>query len=198
MSDRDSSPTQRQTSLRHLGHAMRELQDAYTATSAPADVIESVARALDSATGELSPYRCTLGAEGDYQNFADFNPAHTLTPEFQITERGADFLRGKVRFGLFYRNAFGIANGGAVALLFDTAIASLGSSNGVRAYTANLKLDFRSGTPIDTDLVVHVQRRSADGRKHLLTAQLYDGDLLLAEAESLLVEQRRVDDLGTP
>ena len=190
MSDQDINLSPRQASLVHLGKSMRALQDAYTATSAPRDVIESAASDLDVLAEALAPYRSRLTAERDYQNFADFNPAHTLTPDLHITEQGPDFLRGRVRFGMFYRNAFGIANGGAVALLFDTAIATLGSSNGVRAYTASLKLDFRSATPIDTDLIVHVQRRSADGRKHVLTAQLYDGDLLLAEAESLLVEAR--------
>ncbi|MDO8730960.1 MAG: PaaI family thioesterase [Actinomycetota bacterium] len=190
MSEPDGSVTEREASLLHLGQSMRGLQDVYTATSAPAEVVESTAVALEVLTSALAPYRCNLSGESDYQDFAEFNPAHTLTPEFHIIERGPDFLRGRVRFGLFYRNAFGIANGGAVALLFDTAIANLGSSNGVRAYTANLKLDFRSGTPIDTDLIVQVQRKAADGRKHLLTAQLYDGDQLLAEAESLLVEAK--------
>lgn len=184
---------ERQSSLANLGSALRQLQDVITGNGAPVDALDEVSAALHAACARLTPYRREITGDRDHEVYVDAHAAHTLTPPFEILDRNADSLRGTVRFGLFYRNAFGIANGGAIALMFDTAMASLGSASPTPAKTANLRVDFRRGVPIDTDLTVLAQRTSTQGRKHELSAQLFDGDVLLSEASCLMIDPRNGD-----
>ncbi|MDP2288914.1 MAG: PaaI family thioesterase [Actinomycetota bacterium] len=186
----DSATAIRQTSLAQAGASMRALQDVITGTSAPSAELDHMATAMDAITKRLTPYRRAIKGVHNFENYVDAAPAHTLTPEFEVLEQDANSLRGRVRFGLFYRNAFGIANGGAIALMFDTAMAYLGSTSDIPAYTASLQVDFRRGAPIDADLTVLVRRGSTEGRKHELSAQLFEGDVLLSEASCLMVEPR--------
>lgn len=188
----DSATAIRQSSLAQAGAALRTLQDVITGTSAPAAELDHIATAMDAVTKRLTPYRRTITGEHNHENYVDAAAAHTLTPEFEVLEKDANSLRGRVRFGLFYRNAFGIANGGAIALMFDTAMAHLGSTSHIPAYTASLQVDFRSGVPIDADLTVLVRRGGSQGRKHELSAQLFEGDVLLSEASCLMVDPKEI------
>lgn len=181
---------QRRASLGDLGDALRELLDVVTGTRAPTTVLDRVSAQMKELSASLQPYRCEIDGVGDHENYMAAAEAHVLNPEFEILEKTNDHLRARARFGLFFRNGFGTVNGGAVALLFDHVVAGMGSPNGVLVYTANLSVDFRRGVPIDVDLSVVCTRTGSDGRKHTVAAQLLDGEIVLAEATALLIDER--------
>ncbi len=190
MTGPDEFVTQTQGALDELGSALRSLQDAATASNAPTSVATQAAEAINGVTSLLSPYRGELGTEHDFEHYVATSSAHTLNPPLTILRRGEGFIEMSVRFGPFYRNAFGYVNGGAIAMMFDTAIAHVAFEYAGRSYTANLNIDYRNLAPIDVDLLVKVRLESTEGRKHIVVAELFNGDALVSEAHSLLIQVR--------
>lgn len=180
-------------SLQHLGKALRDLQDVATGTDAPDGVAESAAASIQAVTAQLQPFIGAVGTDRDFEQYVATSDAHSLHPPLDILRRGEGFIEMSVNFGRFYRNAFGYVNGGAIAMMFDTAIAHVAFASAGRAYTANLNVDYRSLAPIETDLLVKVRLESSEGRKHVVAAELFNGDVLVSEAHSLLIEARAQD-----
>lgn len=174
--------------LEDLGAALRELQDVATSNEAPAAVAAAAARALTAVTEQLRPFAADLASEDSFRRYVQTSGSHTLNPVLEIQRQEHGFIEMSARFGPFFRNAFGYVNGGAIALLFDTAIAHVAFEDGRPSYTANLTIDYRSPAPVNTPLVVTVRRDSIDGRKHRISAELVAGDQAVARAQSLLIE----------
>ena len=110
------------TELEQLGKALRELQDLATATGAPA-AVAAAAQSIQDINEQLRPFAGELGTEQGFQHYVATSESHTLNPPLEILRRGEGFIEMSVRFGPFFRNAFGYVNGGAIAIMFDTAIA---------------------------------------------------------------------------
>lgn len=178
------------TSLAGLGTALRRLQDAATTTSAPAEVVHEAAAAMEGITALLAPFAGELGTEHDFEHYVASSGAHTLNPELTLTRLDSGELEMSVRFGRYYRNAFGYVNGGAIALMFDTAIAHLAFPEHGRAYTASLSVAYRSLAPVETELRVALAVQSREGRKMTIAGALRHGDILVAEVRSLLIAVR--------
>jgi len=175
------------TELEQLGNALRELQDLATATAAPAAVAAAAAQSIHDINEQLRPFAGELGTEHGFQHYVATSESHTLNPPLEILRRGEGFIEMSVRFGPFFRNAFGYVNGGAIAIMFDTAIAHVAFESAGRSFTANLNIDYRNPAPIDADLLVKVRLESSEGRKHVIVAELFNADVLVSEAHSLLI-----------
>lgn len=113
-------------------------------------------------------------------------------PPITFTARGASSLEGLVRFNRFFLGHNGAVHGGAVALVFDEFFGRLTHSGGrPAARTAFLKVDYRSLTPINTELRISARITREEGRKRFLSAELYDGEVLCAQGEALMLTLKK-------
>jgi acyl-coenzyme A thioesterase PaaI-like protein len=115
-----------------------------------------------------------------------------LMPPFVIDVETADELRGRVRFGAAFSNAFGTVLGGVLPLLFDDILAvGVGRQRPVPTRTAYLTVNYRRVTPLDEELTFEVSVDRVEGRKVFASARLFDGQgALTSEADALFVEVR--------
>ena len=99
-----------------------------------------------------------------------------------------DALRARVRFDRFFLGSNGAAHGGAVAFVLDEVAGRLCHLSGrSTARTAYLNTNFRSITPIDTDLDICGVIEREEGRKRFLRLEIRNGDTLCADADVLMV-----------
>ncbi|CAB4362876.1 MAG: PaaI family thioesterase [Actinobacteria bacterium] len=169
--------------------AVRELQDLIGSTNPPADVLEAMSRRVAELSEFLRPYRC---------NELDLIPGrrrdlpgrgHPFLPPAIYTEIGDDYLVGRVRFTQYYLGGNGAVHGGALPLLFDEVLGHLCNLGGRKvARTAYLHVNYRSITPVDTDLVIEARIEREEGRKRYLSGRLLHGDTLCSDAEGLFLQ----------
>jgi acyl-coenzyme A thioesterase PaaI-like protein len=169
--------------------AFRRLQDA--AVSADLDSVhmrDQTAR-FDALATDLEDAAAHPDRLRDGRSMGLDNVGHPFSIPLRVLESGPDFTRGTVRFHAFHHGRNRAAHGGAIALLFDELIGQLSNYPGrTMARTAYLTTNFRAVTPIETTLRVDATIDRIEGRKRFSTARLYDGDVLLADAEALFVE----------
>ena len=170
-----------------LVEQFRVLQDVMTAaapdteqTKAAADLVNQLIDVLRTAeVDEWSQLSGRLDAPGLGQ---------TLIPVLNIDSETESEIRGTVRFGRQFLGGNGAAHGGAIPLLFDDALGRFANAHGRDvSRTAYLHVDYRSVTPIDTDLDVIVRFDREEGRKRYLTGEIRHGTRLCAEANGLFV-----------
>ncbi|WP_432842355.1 PaaI family thioesterase [Dactylosporangium sp. CA-092794] len=95
---------------------------------------------------------------------------------------------GKVVFGQFYVGKNAVTHGGAIALLFDELFGRMGFASDTAGRTAYLRTDYRSVTPVATELTLVGRLERHEGRKRYFSGVLRHGDVVCAEAECLWVE----------
>ena len=79
-------------------------------------------------------------------------------------------------------------HGGVVSVLFDTAMGRLAmGTEMLSARTAYLTTQYRNITPIGERLDLTARVDTVEGRKKFISGQLWHGDILCAEANSLFV-----------
>lgn len=186
----DEVPQDTGSALERFGIALRDFQDVATATGAPEVALVSATHSLHDITEQLRPFVAELGTDQDFERYVATSGSHTLNPALEVVRKGEGFIEMSVRFGPFFRNAFGYVNGGAIASMFDTAIAHVAFEYAGRSFTANLNVDYRNFAPLDVELLVKVRLESVEGRKHIVVAELFNGDVLVSEAHALLLQAK--------
>lgn len=109
---------------------------------------------------------------------------------WSLTEDGV--LRGTSRFSGFFLGGNNAVHGGAVGMLVDEIcgeVAEVYAATRIR--TAYLHVNFRSVTPLNTELDVEAHVTRVEGRKHFVSALIRDGDTVCVDAEGLYIELRR-------
>jgi acyl-coenzyme A thioesterase PaaI-like protein len=75
-----------------------------------------------------------------------------------------------------------------VAVGFDDLLGMAAAMHaGSVTRTASLTVDYRSVTPLNTELTVRAWAERQDGRKVYVRATMHDGDRLCAEAHGLFI-----------
>ena len=160
---------------------------------AGAGLDEATAGALDRDLRDWTARLAPLRREEADQMFGRIQDTpgrgQVMSPAFTIIEQDAASLRARVTFNRYFLGGNGAAHGGAVALMFDEILGGPANAN-VRtmARTAYLHVNYRSITPIETELEVTARIVSIDGRKRIVRGELKDGDRLCADAEGLFLE----------
>jgi acyl-coenzyme A thioesterase PaaI-like protein len=90
-------------------------------------------------------------------------------------------------FGAAYEGPPGCVHGGFVAAAFDEVLGATQSMSGFPGMTAHLEVDYRSPTPLHTELRFEGVIERIDGRKIHTRATLYAGDRLCAESYGLFI-----------
>lgn len=170
---------------------LRRLQDMVAATAPPADVTTQVRDLLASCRRLLEPHVVDDAGQIYGKLLQIAGRGQTLIPPLHVIHRSSTELNATTMFGRFHSGSNQAVHGGAIALLFDEALGSVADLGGrPRSRTAELRVKFRSVTPIDRQLSVRVKLVEEDGRKRRLHSELRDDERLCAEAEGLFVALR--------
>jgi acyl-coenzyme A thioesterase PaaI-like protein len=169
--------------------AMRVLQDRIAAAVPDAALVAEVTRDLTHAAELLAPAERDEWSQisGNLEDVPGRGSA--LLPVVDDVVRDRTTLRGRVRFGRFHLGGNGAAHGGTIPLVFDDVMGRFANSGGrTVSRTAYLHVNYRSVTPVDTDLDIEARFEREEGRKRYLTGVLRAGDRVCADAEGLFVE----------
>lgn len=195
---REEPSDPRRKATRRVGGSLRSLIDRVTATDAPADVLDradakiaEVAALLDGYTsGRSYAWRDhEAGLDHDVE-FFDWSPvagrASPLAPPLTVDVEDGEVV-GTVRFGIAYEGPPGCVHGGFVAAVFDEILGLVQSLSGQVGMTGSLTVKYRKPTPLFADLHFVGRVTGVSGRKVTAVAEIYDRDVLLAEATGLFV-----------
>ena len=170
--------------------ALRALQDTITGSAPPPELVEEAARTLRDLSAALAPH--TVPEEEQVTGHRMDLPGRgqTMAPVFLPDEWDDSRVSGRVTFGRHYLGGNGAVHGGAIPLLFDEVLGRLSNSGRPVARTAYLHVNFRRVTPVGVELRLDAKFEREEGRKRVLTAALYDGDHVTADAEGLFIALR--------
>lgn len=98
-----------------------------------------------------------------------------------------DITRATAVFSAAYEGPPGGVHGGYVAAAFDELLGSAQSLGGRPGMTGNLSIDYRSPTPLHTELHFAGWVDRVEGRKTFTVGTLHAGDRLCAEARGLFI-----------
>ena len=187
---------------RTAADSVRRLIGRLAATSASADQLVALAERLDRATDHM-PAGTRPGGPGAEEGIAEASmvgaQAHRLFERSPFVGRANPVapplrlavvegrIEATVAFGRSYEGPPGSVHGGYVAGIFDEALGAAQSFSGAAGMTARLTVDYRSPTPLATELRLRAEMVSVDGRKIHCAGTLHAGDRLCAEAEGLFV-----------
>lgn len=74
-----------------------------------------------------------------------------------------------------------------MAFIYDNVLGRLASRARPRSRTAFLNVDYRSVTPVGVELTISARIDRIEGRKIWTTGEMRNGDVLLTEAQGLLL-----------
>jgi acyl-coenzyme A thioesterase PaaI-like protein len=196
--------SERAEEVRALADAVRALIHEMVATSAPRDVFAGVAEELRAVAERFEPYPREYLFHGvresaladadevgsDYEGPFDLSPlmgrANPLAPPLRLTVQ-EDKVEGTATFGSGYEGPPGCVHGGFVAAAFDELLGLVQMLGGQPGMTGRLIVNYRSPTPLQTELRLVGRIDRVEGRKTFCTGEIYAGDRLCAEAEGLFV-----------
>ena len=190
--------------LAHRGaaDAIRRLIARLASTSASADQLLALTQHLDRATDRM-PAGTVRGGPGAEDGVAEaalvvhqadrlderspfVGRANPVAPPMHLAVVDGH-IEATVTFGRSYEGPPGFVHGGFVAGIFDEALGAAQAFSGRAGMTGRLIVNYRSPTPLDTELRLRADLDSVDGRKIRCSATLWAGDLLCAEAEGLFI-----------
>lgn len=192
-------PTPRRAELHRTGDALRTIVDRLHGSDAPVAELSAVADELERLAARLDAFpsgsiyegfsEATL-AGGDPHAFFDHSPmlgrANPLAPPLVLRAEGK-VMHATATFGAAYEGPPGCVHGGYVAAAFDELLGSAQSLGGRPGMTGNLSIDYRSPTPLHTELHFAGWVDRVEGRKTFTVGTLHAGDRLCAEARGLFI-----------
>jgi acyl-coenzyme A thioesterase PaaI-like protein len=213
-------PSPRRAELHRTSDALRTIIDTLHGSDAPVAELASVADELESLASRLDAFPGGSIYEGfsestlagrDPHAFFDHSPvlgrANPLAPPLYLQREG-DLMRALARFGTAYEGPPGCVHGGFVAAAFDEVLGSAQSLGGRPGMTGRLTVNYRSPTPLHTELRFEGWVDRVEGRKTFTLGTLHAGDRLCAEAEGLFIaidvrkymelRRQREERLGSP
>lgn len=79
-------------------------------------------------------------------------------------DEAARCIRGRFSLGEEYSGGPGIVHGGIIAVLLDEAMGKVGRFRGVRAVTAELKIEYLRPVPVGQEILVEAREVEMNGR----------------------------------
>ncbi|MGA5704124.1 PaaI family thioesterase [Peterkaempfera bronchialis] len=170
--------------------ALRVLQDTVTGAAPPPEIVEETTRTLRDLSAVLASHTVPEREQVVGHRMDLPGRGQALVPAFLPVEWDDSRVSGRVTFGRHYLGGNGAVHGGAIPLLFDEVLGRLASSGRTICRTAYLHVNFRRITPVGVELRLEAAFERDEGRKRVLTAALYDGDHVTADAEGLFIALR--------
>ncbi|MEY2468976.1 MAG: hypothetical protein QOF21_1674 [Actinomycetota bacterium] len=191
------------TASRRAGNAARAVIERLVATTAPEDVLDSVAGDLRRIADALDGYprgrsyafseTSVAGGDmaGDPGGFFDNSPvaglSNPLAPPLRMRIED-NKVKADIRWSSQYEGPPGCVHGGYIAAAFDDLLGLAQDLGGMPGMTGTLTIRYRRPTPLHADLHFVGQFDRRDGRKSFTSGALYDAeDNLLAEADGIFI-----------
>ena len=111
---------------------------------------------------------------------------------------GAETYEAEVTFCVHHQGGPGLAHGGIVGAALDEACGLLATWHRFPTVTARIAIRFRRPAPINCALRVSARVTSERGRRIEISAELRDGEELLAEADGVFLHVPLDHFLATP
>ena len=190
-----------------LGEAVRRLGHAAVGHESTIDEIRRATATVDTVSDELesAPLRIR-----DLSNFGKMLgevtpdgaplPSHIARPGSgpgsphgldMVVHRDGDRVRARFRLGPAHEGPPQRGHGGVVALAFDDALGFVLNMLQIIAYTGELSIRYRAGTPLGCPLVITAWLERREGRKLFIESELRedrpDADLI-ATASAIFIE----------
>lgn len=171
-----------------LGVAVRRLGHAAVGHESPLADIEHATRAIHAVSDELesAPVRIR-----DLSNFGktltepapdgEQLPSHIARPGSgagspygldMVVHRDGDRIRARFHLGPAHEGPPQRGHGGVIALAFDDALGFVLNMHQIIAYTGELSIRYRAGTPIGSPLVITAWLDRREGRKMFIESDL--------------------------
>jgi acyl-coenzyme A thioesterase PaaI-like protein len=172
--------------------AVRTLQDHARAADAPDEVITEAAGLIEDVSKLLAPYYGDEWNSPSGRRMDLPNRGNILQVPFYLAKTDDGRIRGTATFRRYHLGRNGAVHGGALGLLFDSALGYTASKLTKSPYqrTAFLHINYRKIVPIEKELQIDAGIVRIDGRKIFVEGRLLDGDTLLTDAEALFVKLR--------
>ncbi len=189
---------------RRAGQAMRRLTESLVTTDADADTLQAMAVQLEALGEQLAAQprligRDTIAQAGHggrsvvaYELGALCGQGNPVAPPLRQWQEG-DVAYGEVTMGWQYEGPPGAVHGGYVAALFDDFLGMAQKMTGQPGVTGTLSIRYRLPTPIGQPLRLVGKVKAVEGRKNILTGELWAGDKLTATAEGLFIHINMAD-----
>lgn len=110
-----------------------------------------------------------------------------------VQDDAARCIRGRFRLGDEYSGGPGFLHGGIIAVLLDEAMGKVNRFRGVRAVTAELKIEYLRPVPVGQEIVVEAREVEANGRN-----LFHEGEIRTAQGLVLARGRGRFVDISTP
>jgi len=132
--------------------------------------------------------------EGNHGNFRqlahELNPlsgiSNPLAPPLNIWIDG-DVAHGRATLGWAYEGPPGSVHGGFVAALFDQFMGMAQAIGKQPGMTGTLRVRYHHRTPLNVELRLVGRLERLEGRKTIVSAELWAGDRRTADCEALFV-----------
>lgn len=170
--------------------AMRLFHHRLAGADVPDELVKEMRRQFEQLAAELADHQVP---EADQVAGRIDIPGRgqLLVPLYELDLLEPDRLAGRLTFGRHFLGREGAVYGGAIPLLFDSVLGRLSNGPGRPASrTAYLHVDYRSITPIETELRFTARIDREEGRKRFIRGALTHGDTLCAEVDALFVTLR--------
>jgi acyl-coenzyme A thioesterase PaaI-like protein len=194
-----SAPSERRAELHRTGDALRRIVHRLHGSRAEAAELAHVADQLEALADQVDTLTVGTMYEGfgesplgggDPHAFFDHSPmlgrANPLAPPIELWAE-AMVMHGRATFGAAYEGPPGCVHGGFIAAAFDEVLGSTQSLGGRPGMTGRLTVNYRSPTPLRTELKFTGRVVEVEGRKTFTQGTLHAGDRLCAEAEGLFI-----------
>lgn len=194
-----SAPSERRAELHRTGDALRRIVHRLHGSRAEAGELGGIADQLEALADQVDTLTTGTMYEGfgesplgggDPHAFFDHSPmlgrANPLAPPLELWAEDM-VMHGRATFGAAYEGPPGCVHGGFVAAAFDEVLGSTQSLGGRPGMTGRLTVNYRSPTPLRTELKFTARVVEVEGRKTFTQGTLHAGDRLCAEAEGLFI-----------
>lgn len=182
--------------LRHLIEVLVTSSNDAESLNAVADIVHEQAEALKQSPPVLGRFAYEKADDGKYGSMPSI--AYELSPldgranpiaapmNVWIDHENAE-VKGDVTMAWQYEGPPGCVHGGFVAAVFDHFLGigqKLSNDPGV---TGTLSIRYIKPTPLNTQLTLIGKVKSEQGRKKVLVAEMWAGDVLTASCEGLFI-----------
>lgn len=184
--------------LTSLVEQVRTLADAVAHTRAGAEDLAAAREAVAAATARIGDSRHGIGTMvrqtsstgrveyGTLTNIVS-GPTNPAAPPLRL-EAGADGgLRADVVLNGLYQGPPGLVHGGWLAALLDQALGAAAGAAGMPGLTANLDVNYRRPTPLNTPLEITAQVTGTERRKVFVAAEIRHNGETTAEGTAIMV-----------
>ena len=173
-----------------LDASPEQLEELAARLESLADHVDTLPRGTRWSIAEAGP----MGGERRDEHiigFMDHSPviglANPIAPPLSLRLEGRQVI-GKAVFGMAYEGPPGHVHGGWIASTFDEVLGMTQSISGKAGMTANLSIDYKRPTPLETEITYVGELDRVEGRKIHTIGRAYDpAGNLLDEARGLFI-----------